>query len=1155
MNKIRSTPYLITRIRLINFHNFVDETIDLPRGGHLFLLGDNGCGKTTILDAIHYVLTAGLKMEWNAAARVAGARREGRRAQGIVMRYNLDCGVMNPQGGVTYALLEIKGRHGAPLTVGIGLSTSAMDERVRQWGIIRECPLSEIPLIIEDEEGRRPAERLELKERLGAARGFYKDAKSYRRELAVRLFADQENYREICRFLAMGKAYREIASQAADYHELFKGLLPEPKTEIFERIIEALRTLDESKSVLDDLERKLDYIKGLQELVDAIAVNREAVIRYQWLIRHQQAEMAGLEIEKIRNRIGRFHEELEELGRKRLEEEQQETAIQTRLDDLKTKDAGGMVRQEREGRDQLARKNAELALRKKECREWYKQQQTAEKKMVQEQQIMRQTAVKLHGDLGKIAPRLPFSISEFLTELDAIHRADDGAAMVRSLDSAPFDALAEDKRDAALQEKALLEQRKEQVEAEINDSQQRLERLRRRREARPDLPGFTECLQAMREKMIIPEPLYKGLEWRPGLDRKEMARIEEFIGVDICATLLLADNEFEAGRAVAAPFPGIRITCKGRGLADLPEWMRSAFDIKESNPYALRCLAAEMVSELGPLVARVNGRDILSFRSHDRRLNGGPHRLIGEKSRQEALQEQIRAGEKELKELHVRKNAFVRQLKSVLQTIDLLDSFRDALGKGARLMLAQAGTVAETLQELTRTNDILAIRQQRQQELQRETDILSERLGELNRLIKQEGLGDLEKKIDQLVRKLARKKEDIRRLDTRRGEVNAVIEADEKKIAELAARQREALSGRRESEQQLGALLPDIDDLHHYILRTRKGFQFKTIESVRKEREHCEKTIVEKRTVLKERLNDPEFGVSFRFSYEQEANELYDFRSRRLTEIISQQGGEIAEQKEIINDRTKELFKKIIMTELVNYLRAHVSDLDRMMSKIRNLLDRRSFGGQKYHFKIKPLEKYRRLVSVIKKFSPFDPAAAEELKHFFEDHGAEIINTEVGFIPEELDYRNWYRYEMEVTTMGDRGVVMDRRTKSMGSGGEQAVPNYLLVLTIAHFLYHGKKVRLHTLLFDEAFYGIDAGRRDQLLGFATDLDLQLFVASPDQDGVKREISYSTTIVIKKDKNYDVHLYPCHWENPDNIRQAGLFEPPVQARPVAFGEEL
>ena len=43
--------YTIAKIRLINFHNFVNETILVPDGGHLFLLGDNGSGKTTVLVA------------------------------------------------------------------------------------------------------------------------------------------------------------------------------------------------------------------------------------------------------------------------------------------------------------------------------------------------------------------------------------------------------------------------------------------------------------------------------------------------------------------------------------------------------------------------------------------------------------------------------------------------------------------------------------------------------------------------------------------------------------------------------------------------------------------------------------------------------------------------------------------------------------------------------------------------------------------------------------------------------------------------------------------------------------------------------------------------------------------------------------------------
>jgi len=162
----------------------------------------------------------------------------------------------------------------------------------------------------------------------------------------------------------------------------------------------------------------------------------------------------------------------------------------------------------------------------------------------------------------------------------------------------------------------------------------------------------------------------------------------------------------------------------------------------------------------------------------------------------------------------------------------------------------------------------------------------------------------------------------------------------------------------------------------------------------------------------------------------------------------------------------------------------------------------------------------------------------------------------VNQVPEVLDYRNWYHYDMRVHTLDKAGVLMDRRTKSVGSGGEQAVPNYLLILTVAHFLFAGSNVRLRLLLFDEAFYGIDAGRRDQILGFATDLGLQLFVASPDQDGVKQEVAYSTTLLVVKDEEYDVHLYPYHWANPEAEKQMELL-PDFKHKPgpVEFGDEI
>ena len=53
-----SEAFHIRRIRLIHFHNFVDETLPVRR--NLFLVGDNQSGKSTVLDAVHFALTAGV---------------------------------------------------------------------------------------------------------------------------------------------------------------------------------------------------------------------------------------------------------------------------------------------------------------------------------------------------------------------------------------------------------------------------------------------------------------------------------------------------------------------------------------------------------------------------------------------------------------------------------------------------------------------------------------------------------------------------------------------------------------------------------------------------------------------------------------------------------------------------------------------------------------------------------------------------------------------------------------------------------------------------------------------------------------------------------------------------------------------------------------
>ena len=65
----------LERVRLVNWHNFEDAVMEI--GNRCLLAGDNGSGKSTIIDAIQYALAANLRMaKFNSAAdeRKGGGR-------------------------------------------------------------------------------------------------------------------------------------------------------------------------------------------------------------------------------------------------------------------------------------------------------------------------------------------------------------------------------------------------------------------------------------------------------------------------------------------------------------------------------------------------------------------------------------------------------------------------------------------------------------------------------------------------------------------------------------------------------------------------------------------------------------------------------------------------------------------------------------------------------------------------------------------------------------------------------------------------------------------------------------------------------------------------------------------------------------------------
>lgn len=62
---------ILKKVRLINWHRFQDETIEFAES--VLLSGENGAGKSTILDAVQFVITCS-KANFNKAAHEKGKR-------------------------------------------------------------------------------------------------------------------------------------------------------------------------------------------------------------------------------------------------------------------------------------------------------------------------------------------------------------------------------------------------------------------------------------------------------------------------------------------------------------------------------------------------------------------------------------------------------------------------------------------------------------------------------------------------------------------------------------------------------------------------------------------------------------------------------------------------------------------------------------------------------------------------------------------------------------------------------------------------------------------------------------------------------------------------------------------------------------------------
>jgi len=1179
--------YHLRLLRLINFHNFVDETLAIQ--GSLFLIGNNGTGKTTIVDAIQLVLTGGQQLMYNAAT-VVGARSEsGRTLSGVILRHDFETGkVGRENGAIGYVALELHHvKTQQTLTLGVGAFVQSLDQRPELWGFVVEEPLADIPLTVraagDGAPRHRPVDKRELIELVGKTHVY--DIGRYRTQIANRLFGGRDNFERFADLLKASKSYKELVVKARDFEGLFALLLPAPDHQVFQDIESTLQSLERVEVDLKALRLERDLLEEALSVLDRIAGAREAIERYKYLHARFLFENIDREATQIQRAIHRNEEAVAE-ARTRLETilPQLEQA-RTVLSELRIGEPARLLeeldRLERERR----RAQQELSARHAEVDAETTKEKTLARDLARAHDDFNEALREMLRALDRIA--WPASVPPTqLTAADAALGALKEACRAISLDAElntaelrrlqnlvlrELDAVLgrlREQQQPLLLRKAEFERARAALDAETVGAGPAVEFL-------PDVPGYADFAAELDSKNIEWSPLYRLIDTRPAAPPALLDALEAFLGEAFLGAVFVAPEHLDTVVAIARRrYP--HITIVDTAALDRLEDIAPAADAvcaqldDGGNARVRRFLAVN----LGRItVAQATGAatgeewlalDGVAYTGRAYRTLALPTRgLLGSARRHAAVTERMNERRARHAELATQLADLTQRLVEMQQSEADVQAVRAAIEERISPWLLthrlqQHANAAQQQQDarerLTRLKSMAGRIQKHIEQLTQQVESVrankaAQTTGDIGKQIEKlkKQLLELERERDHAQEQIARHAE---RLDVGRRQLQELDQRRDQLQGQLAT-QREALRARVAPQHK--------EDLDHYVDVVCGGNTLRPtqLNELVREQERTINREIGSLVGLEDAGHKGRGGLlhhellwtKYAFAYREDLNELRDQNNELASTLFERLVNEVEKLEIVVSERRRKLLEKTILGDLSNQYTRDLYRLRESLHAVNLMLEGLTFGRAQYQFtqKIKP--EYRQVYGIVRRAGAIDPESQQQLKTFFESRLEQLRLQPDGTLPRFLDYRHWFDYQLHVKTVGaENGIELTNEIRRLGSGGEQAVPNYLLIMAMSALLYNQIGSKIRVLLFDEAFYGIDAARRDELLRFASRLSLNLVVATPEMDGVTEAMRASTTLLLEKNEQNEVFIGNFAWESREGV-QLDIF-----AQKAAAGDE-
>lgn len=281
------TKKILTKLRLINWHYFSNETIHL-KNTNLFS-GDNGAGKSTILDAIQLILTTNSR-KFNLAVGAESKRSLKTYVRGKTGEEGSE--YIRKGAVISYIALEVyeesKQRY---FVIGAKFDSPDLESEVKKKWFCEEGTLEQLSFIADnkpakDEQFRNNGKKVVFIHQTSLAKDRFKS----------RLGHLQDNFFELLAKSIAFKPMKDVKSFVSQF------ILPEKNIDI-DALRENIRNLKEMQLLVEEVKKQVNDLEAIQKKNDEILRFDEQILVIDILIKIAEAEAKKASISDKKSQI------------------------------------------------------------------------------------------------------------------------------------------------------------------------------------------------------------------------------------------------------------------------------------------------------------------------------------------------------------------------------------------------------------------------------------------------------------------------------------------------------------------------------------------------------------------------------------------------------------------------------------------------------------------------------------------------------------------------------------------------------------------------------------------------------------------------------------------------------------------------------------